>query len=478
MKGLKQKALNGAKWSLLEKVINIGFEFAVGIVLARLLMPTDFGTVAIISVIISFSLIFVNSGFSQSLVRDPEVGSKDFSTIFFFNLAVGILFYGVIFFLSPSIASFYENNELTLYVKVLGLSIFFSSLTLVQRVNLTREMNFKLMSKIGIASSLSSGILALGMAFSGFGIWSLIAKTISREIIQTSLFWFNNKWKPSSVFESTILMKHFKYGSNFLLSAIIGQFYNNILALTIGKIYNLQTLGYYNRAQLFSNTISENVGGVMTSVSFPALAKVQNDREKFVNGVSLLLRQAFYVIGILMILVFFSAKAFIPFLLGSQWEKAGEYLQYLSVIGFFGMLNSILVNSISVTGKSNIYLFFQIWALALNIISLTFGYFYGIEVMLSLLILFYVFSYLLISHVFNLFFNYSILNQFKDYKSLMKVIVPAMLIGIIFSIFESSMFMVLLMVISQLTYVFIVSSWLKIEEFELIKNLIFKKDRR
>ncbi len=142
------------------------------------------------------------------------------------------------------------------------------------------------------------------------------------------------------------------------------------------------------------------------------------------------------------------------------------------------MLNSILVNSISVTGKSNIYLFIQIWALALNIISLTFGYFYGIEVMLSLLILFYVFSYLLISHVFNLFFNYSILNQFKDYKSLMKVIVPAMLIGIIFSIFESSMFMVLLMVISQLTYVFIVSSWLKIEEFELIKNLIFKKDRR
>lgn len=475
MEGLKQKALNGAKWSLLEKVVNIGFEFAVGIVLARLLKPTDFGIVAIISVIISFSLIFVNSGFSQSLVRDPEVGNKDFSTIYFFNLVVGILSYCVIFFLSSNIASFYEKSELELYVKVLGLSIFISSMTLVQRVNLTREMNFKLMSKISIASSLSSGVLALGMAFSGFGIWSLIAKTLSREIIQSSLFWINNKWKPSSVFESTILMKHFKYGSNFLFSAIIGQVYNNILALTIGKIYNLQTLGYYNRAQLFSNTISENVGGVMTSVSFPALAKVQDDKDKFVRGVSLLLRQAFFVIGILMTMVFFSSKVFIPFLLGNQWAKAGEYLQYLSVIGFFGVLNSILVNSISVIGKSNVYLYFQIWALGLNIISLIFGYFYGIEIMLSLLIVFYVFSYFLISHVFNRFFKYSILNQFKAYKPLMIVIIPIILIGMIFSKFENSLFMTGFMIITQLTFSFTISSLSKIEEFQLIWKIIFKK---
>lgn len=475
MEGLKQKALNGAKWSLLEKIINIGFEFAVGIVLARLLMPTDFGTIAIISVFISFSLIFVNSGFSQSLVRDPEVDNKDFSTIFFFNLVVGILFYCIIFFLSSNIASFYEKNELELYVKILGLSIFISSMTLVQRVSLTREMNFKLISKISIASSLSSGILALSMAFSGFGIWSLIVKTLSREIIQSSLLWMNNKWKPSTVFESTILMKHFKYGSNFLLSAIIGQVYNNILALTIGKIYNLQTLGYYNRAQLFSNTISLNVGGVMTSVSFPALAKVQDDKEKFVRGVSLLLRQAFFVIGILMTLVFFSSKVFIPFLLGNQWVKAGEYLQYLSVIGFFGVLNSILVNSISVTGKSKIYLYFQIWALALNIISLTFGYFYGIEVMLSLLILFYVFSYLLMSQVFNRFFNYSILNQFKDYYPMIIVIIPIILIGVIFSFFESSLLLTCIMIFTQLIFVFSVSLVFKIEEFELIKKLLLKK---
>jgi len=475
LEGLKQKALNGAKWSLLEQVINIGFEFAIGIVLARLLMPTDFGTIAVISVIVTFSSIFVNSGFSQSLVRDPEVGNKDFSTVFFFNLAVGIFFYFVIFFLSTRIANFYENNELTLYVKVLGLSIFISSLTLVQRVNLIREMNFKLISKITIASSLSSGIIALGMALSGFGIWSLIAKTLSREIIQSILFWISNKWKPSSVFESSILKKHFRYGSNFLLSAIIGQLYNNVSALTIGKVFDLQTLGYYNRAQIFSNIISVNFANVLTGVSFPVLSKVQNDKGKFVSGVRLLLRQAFFVIGILMTLVFFSAKVFIPFLLGSQWEQAGKYVQFLSVIGFFGVLNSILVNSLSVTGKSNIYLYLGIWTLCLNIISLIFAYFFGIEVMLTVLIVFNFFSYLLISHVFNRFFRYSILDQWKDYKSLMKVVVPTMLIGIIFSFFESSMFMVLFMVVTKLAFIFTISSWLRIEEFEIIKKLILKK---
>lgn len=475
MTGLKEKALNGAKWSLLEKVINIGFEFAVGIVLARLLMPTDFGTIAIISVIISSSLIFVNSGFSQSLVRDPDVGNKDFSTIFIFNLILGIIFYGIIFFLSSNIANFYQNSDLTLFVKVLGLSIFISSLTLVQRVKLTREMNFKLISKISIISSLSSGILALGMAFSGFGIWSLIVKTLSREVIQSSLFWFKNKWKPSVVFDKQILKKHFKYGSNFLLSAIIGQVYNNILALTIGKIYNLQTLGYYNRAQLFSNTIATNIGGVMTSVSFPALAKVQNDKEKFVDGVRLLLKQAFYVIGILMVMLFFYSKTFIPFLLGEQWAQAGDYLQYLCLIGFFGILNSILVNSISVTGRSNIYLYFQIWALVLNGISLIFGYYYGIEIMLSVLIVFYILSYFLVSSIFYSIYQYSLLNQFKDLKKILIILFTLILIGLVINLLGDTLSYLALMFFMQVVAVFLLSSFLKLNEFKIIKKLLFSK---
>jgi teichuronic acid exporter len=475
LKGLKNKSIGAAKWSILEKVVNIGFEFVIGIVLARLLLPTDFGIVAIISVIISFSLIFVNSGFNQSLVRDTNVSEIDYSTIFIFNIAVGVIAYTILFLSSTLISEFYTNPELGGYIRILGISIVIGSFTFVQRVRLIRNIDFKEISKISIFSSLTSGTIALTMAFSGFGIWSLIAKSIIRESLQGILFWQRGDWKPSFSFSNDILKKHFNYGSNLLYSAIIGQIYNNILALSIGKVFSLQTLGFYNRAQLFSNTIAENIGGVMTDISFPVLAKVQNDSEKFVHGVRLLLKQAFYIIGFLMIGVFFTAKTFIPLILGNQWNDAGIYLQYLAVVGFFGVLNSILLNSISVTGKSRVYLYFQIWALALNIISLLLGYFNGIIFMLTSLVCFYILSYFLISFVFYLYYKYSIFNQIKDFKLILIVLTFMVVIGIIFSTLGRSVFLVILMFFLQTISVFAMSHYLKIDEYLNLRKLFFQR---
>lgn len=476
MDELKAKTIGAAKWSALDKVINIVFEFSVGIILARLLLPSDFGTIAIILVIISFSLIFVDSGFNQSLIRDPEVEDADFSTIFIFNFIIGLVVYILLFLFSPQIALFYDKPELALYIRVLGVSIIISSLTFVQRVKLAREINFKEISKVNITASLISGVIAIILAFSSYGIWSLITKSILRELVQSFLFWVRGKWIPSSIFSIKILQRHFKYGSNFLISSIIGQVYNNLLAITIGKIYTLQTLGFYNRAQLFSNTVTTNIASIITTVSFSALAKVQNDRDKFVQGVRLLLNQAFYVIGFLMIVVFFTSKAFIPILLGDQWIEASVYLQYLTIIGFFGVLNSILINSISVTGKSKIYLYFQMWALFLNIIVLVIGYFYGIENMLRLLILFYITSYILISKVFSFFFSYSLLMQLRDFKKIIYLFIILIVFGFLSSvIFESGVLQLLVQGLVFFFLTIIYSHYFKIEEFLNIKSLIFKK---
>lgn len=476
MNEIKIKALGAAKWNFLGKVVNIGFEIAVGIILARLLVPADFGLVAIISVIISFSLIFVNSGFSQSLVRDPEVKDIDYSTIFLFNLVIGLICYSLLFLFAPLIAGFYNNSELVVLIRVLGVSIIIGSLTLVQRVRLTRSIDFKELSIIGIVSSITSGCISIVLAFNGFGIWSLIAKAMFKELIQTLLFWLRGEWRPSFNFSKIIFKKHFFYGSNFLYSAIIGQVYNNILAITIGKMFSLQTLGYYNRSQLFSNTISENIGGVMTEISFPALAKVQNDKDKFVQGVRLLLKQAFYIIGLLTIIVFFTAKTFIPLLLGEQWINAGIYLQYLVVVGFLGVLNSILVNSISVTGRARIYLYFQIWALLLNSIVLIIGYFYGIEYMLKLLIVFYFASYILISYIFSYYYGYSLLMQLRDFKQFLILFFILVICGFsistyIQSSFESLFYQFMHFVIITLSF----SEYFMLAEYRHIKNF-FKLD--
>lgn len=478
MDKLFQKTIQGAKWGLLEKVISLGFEFAVGIVLARLLMPSDFGIVAIITAIISFLLIFVNSGFSQSLIRDSNVNSRDYSTIYLFNLTFGIGLYAILFCVSSIVADFYENQELALYLQILGLSILISSFTLVQRVILTREMNFKLLSKISIVSSLFSGILSLALAFSGFGIWSLIVKGLSGQFVQTLLFWLYNDWRPSAIFDMKIFKRHFKYSFNFLLSAIVGQVYNNIQSLTIGKIYNLQTLGLYNRAQLFSNIVSVYLESVMTSVSFPALAKVQDERDKFLRGVRLLLKQAVYVIGILMVMLFFSAKTIIPVVLGERWSDAAVYLQYLCVIGFFGVMNSILLNSISVTGRSDVYLYFQILTLVFSIITLVFGYFFGFDIMLLTLIFFFIVLYILISAVFNSLFQYSLIDQIKDFRLILLVFLIAISIGIIFTfVIGSTVKIILLMLFTQFVSVFVVSSFLRIDEFLIIKKyIIYEKN--
>jgi O-antigen/teichoic acid export membrane protein len=472
---IKIKALGAAKWNFLGKVVNIGFEIAVGIILARLLVPADFGLVAIISVIISFSLIFVNSGFSQSLVRDQEVKDIDYSTIFLFNLVIGLICYSLLFFFAPLIAGFYNNSQLAVLIRVLGLSIIIGSLTLVQRVRLTRSIDFKELSKISIVASITSGCISIVLAFNGFGIWSLIAKAMFKELIQTLLFWLRGEWRPSFNFSKIIFKKHFFYGSNFLYSAIIGQVYNNILAITIGKMFSLQTLGYYNRSQLFSNTISENIGGVMTEISFPALAKVQNDKEKFVQGVRLLLKQAFYIIGLLTIIVFFTAKTFIPLLLGEQWINAGIYLQYLVIVGFLGVLNSILVNSISVTGRARIYLYFQIWALLLNSIVLIIGYFYGIENMLKLLIHFYLISYFLISYVFSHYFSYSLIMQIWDFKKSIILFLILIAFGFLCSLLlENGNYQMLFYIVIFTIVTYIYSNQQRIEEYNNLKQIFFR----
>jgi O-antigen/teichoic acid export membrane protein len=240
-------------------------------------------------------------------------------------------------------------------------------------------------------------------------------------------------------------------------------------------MFSLQTLGYYNRSQLFSNTISENIGGVMTEISFPALATVQNDKEKFVQGVRLLLKQAFYIIGLLTIIVFFTAKTFIPLLLGEQWINAGIYLQYLVIVGFLGVLNSILVNSISVTGRARIYLYFQIWALLLNSIVLIIGYFYGIENMLKLLIHFYLISYFLISYVFSHYFSYSLIMQIWDFKKSIILFLILIAFGFLCSLLlENGNYQMLFYIVIFTIVTYIYSNQQRIEEYNNLKQIFFR----
>ena len=432
MTGLKEKSISGVKWSALGQFVGLGSEFIIGIILARLLIPSEFGVVAVLSVFINLANVFINSGFSQSLIRDQNANQVDYSTIFYFNLFVGVIAYISLFIGAPFISNFYEEPLMINYLRVLGLGMIINALTLVQRAQLTKNMNFKILNVFSVSSSIFSGIIAVILALSGFGIWSLISKTILTALFVSFAFWFYNKWIPDLVFSWTSFKKHLKYGSNLLFSGLFSQFHKNIFSLTIGKVFSIEILGFYNRGEMFRNIVSKNIDSVVSGVSFPALAKIQHDKFAFVNGVKKLLNMSFLIVGTLMAILIIISKPLIILLLGEKWLPVVPILQHLCIVSFFSPINSGLINSISVTGRSDLYLYFQIWGFSLNLIGLALGAYLGIFVMLKFLILAALLSSVIVSYMFSKLYQFNMLDLWKSLYR--KIILICMLLVLLLSV--------------------------------------------
>ena len=270
--GLKEQAISGVLWNSVGKLLGMGIEIIVGIILARILTPKEFGLIGTITVIITLSQVFINSGFSQALIRKQNCTQEDYSTAFFFNLAIGIIFFVILFLASGFISRFYNKPELKPLVQVLGIGLIISSFTLVQSAKLIRRIDFKLQTKISVIASIISGFIAVIMAVKGIGVWSLVVKTLFNQAINSILLWYWNRWKPDLVFSVASFKELFSFGSKLLLSGLIGTFFNNIYYIVIGKYFTAADLGFYTRAELFKNLPSQNISDIMTNVSYPVLS--------------------------------------------------------------------------------------------------------------------------------------------------------------------------------------------------------------
>jgi teichuronic acid exporter len=414
---LKQKLIASAKWNGLGRVAAMISDFSFGIILARLLLPSDFGVIAILTVFVSFLGVFVNSGFSQALIREKNVSNIDYSTVFYFNLIVAVVVFTISFFSAPYIAAFYENANISLYLRVLSISLFIDAFVLVQQSILTKEMNFKMLSIISVTSSLFSGITSICLAFYGFGIWSLILKSLLKDSLILLFTIYIVKWGPQIKFSIGSFRKYFKYGVYMLGSSLISQFYNNIFSLTVGKVFSPTVLGFYNRAELFKNTLSQNIDGIVSGVSYPALASLQDDKVEFVNYYKNIIQFSFFIVSILMISLMFNAEALIKVLLGEKWMGSVKILQYLCLIGLLFPINSVTVNSISVTGRSNVYFKFQLYSIIGCLLSLVFGYYFGMIPMIRGFVLISFLLLLWIVNIFDSLFGCSIFELIKLFKN-------------------------------------------------------------
>lgn len=425
---IKEQAITGVIWNSAGRFFVLFFEFIIGVGLARILSPDEFGLVGMVTIFLILSETLINSGFSQALIRKPVCTEEDFSTAFTFNFYTSVVFMFILFFIAPSISAFYRKDSLTMIIQVLSIGLFVNAFGFVQRTRFTRNLDFKSLNQISVFSTLGSGTLAILMAFNGFGVWSLVGKSLVRDLISTVLLWFKSAWFPTFEFYKSSFKDLFEFGSKLVLSGVFGIFTNNVVYIILGKYFSVADVGFYNRAELFKNLPSQNIESIVTSVAYPVLAKVQDDKEMFYQYFRKTLLMNFFVISILMCGLFGVAESFISLLLGEEWKTAATYMMYLCPAGIMYPLWSMNLNVFNIVGKAGKYLRLQLIMQLFTLFSVLLAIVLSVKWMIIFLGITSLLSFLIFAYYAGLYTGYTLKKQILD-------ITPLLLISISMGIF-------------------------------------------
>lgn len=411
---LKQKTITGFFWSFIDSFANQILIFIIGIILARLLTPIEFGLIGMITIFISVSESFINSGFSQALIRKKTCTESDLSTVFFFNIIAGILLFSILFFGAPAISRFFNEPQLKVLVRVLGAVLIIDALTIIQRTILTRRIDFKLQTKISVISIIFSGIVGIAMAFTGFGVWSLVAKTLSQRGMNSLLLWLLNKWRPLLIFSKESFRELFSFGSKLLASGLLDTVYRNIYYLVIGKYFSAQELGYYTRADQFKNLPSTNLNGIISRVSYPVLSQLQDDPAKLKAGYKKLIKNTMFIAFVMMAGMAAVAEPMVITLIGEKWRLSIIYLQLLCFVGAMYPLHALNLNMLNVKGRSDLFLNLEIIKKILALPTIIIGVVWGIKIMIFGMWINSLIGYYLNSYFSGRLINYPMKEQVID----------------------------------------------------------------
>ncbi|WP_370858981.1 lipopolysaccharide biosynthesis protein [Phocaeicola coprocola] len=357
---LKQQTIKGVIWSSIERFSVQGIQFLIMIIMARLLSPNDYGLIGMLTVFISIAQSLIDSGFSQALIRKQNRTETDNSTVFYFNIGVGICIYLLFYLIAPLISQFYNTPELTAIMRVISLGIIFNSLAVVQRALLTIQINFKTQAKASLIAAIASGIIGITMAYKGFGVWSIVMLQLVNLSLNTILLWSFTGWHPTSKFSKDSFCELFAFGSKLLASGILDTLYRNIYLIAIGKLFTASRLGYYTRAQQFSDFPSSNLTGVLQRVTYPILCKIQDDTERLAQAYRKFLRISAFLIFPLMVGLSAVSEPFILLLLKEQWHFAAVILQIISFASMWYPIHAINLNLLQVKGRSDLFLRLEI----------------------------------------------------------------------------------------------------------------------
>jgi len=375
---LQQKAVKGVSWNLAERFGNQGMRFVLAIFLARLLTPEDFGLIGMITVFFAVAEVFVQSGFGQAYIQKKEVNNADADTVFYSNLFISILVYGLLWLAAPAIAAFYEQPVLIELTRVMGLVVIINAFNVIQIAQVTRAVDFKRKTKVTLLATLASGIAGISAAYMGFGVWSLVIQQMGNRFLTTCGLWVTSQWKPGLQFSIQSFQGLFAFGGWVLGASIIRTIFDNIYILTIGKFFPVAELGFYTKAKQFQNLSSQQLAGAVGSVAFPVLSKFQADKCQLRNMASKFLTHTLAFTAPLLVIMMVVAKPFVLILLTEKWAPMIPFLQLLCIAGILYPIHQVNVQLLQAQGKSNLNFRLTVFKNSMRIINIALMYRYGV----------------------------------------------------------------------------------------------------
>ncbi len=409
------KTSSGLVWRTIEGVGTQGMSFILSLIFARLLMPEDYGVVAILNIFINLANTFVQSGFSTALLRKKDAKEVDFCSVFYMELAIAALMYGIIFICAPFIAEFYNNPFITTYLRVFSLSILFGAFTSIQTVILRYRMDFKASCLANIGGFIIQGVVGIFLALNGFGVWCLIVSQLVYRCVTFLLLLCFVRWIPKLLFSFKTIKELFAFSWKLFVGWLIGTIYSDVFALIIGKAYDEATLGCYSKGQNIPQVINRTVTQITTAVMFPSLSKIQDDKEKIKLQTRKMISISSALIFPIMAGVAASAESFVLSILTEKWIDAVPIIQITCISSAINIINNANMQTFNAIGRSDVFLRCEIIKRSLTIILVIITSLINFYLMLFSMVFMGIVS-LIINEYYNVkLLGYTVKEQFKDF---------------------------------------------------------------
>lgn len=411
---LKESAIKGILWTTIDQFGSRLITFLIGIVLARILFPEEFGLIALLGIFIAIGQVLINGGLTQSLIRSDNLNQADYSTVFFFNLFVSVIIYILLFFLAPYIALFFEEPELISIVRVITLIFVINSFAAIQTARLTKELDFKTQSMVSIPSVILSGVVGIGLAMHDYGVWSLVYSRITLSFATTVQLWIRSKWAPSLIFDYNVFKKHFNFGIKIMLTGLLEAGFTNAYPILIGKFFTVSQVGLYHKSDSLHKQPLTLISSVVSRISFPLLSKVQKDDERLKKVYRMIMQLVIFLVAPTLIFLSVLAEPIFRFLYTEKWVEAVPYFQILCAAGILYPLHVYNLQILNVKGRSDLFFKLEVIKKAIICLVIIVSIQFGIFALLYGIVLTSFIAFFLNSYYSGRYINYNTKSQIRD----------------------------------------------------------------